>query len=211
LKKEINELTASLENNVENIETCIILTRIAIQSQVKVYHHLEKVSKYVYLLCIALGMSPYFSKTISNVAGLHDIAKVVMDSTVLCKPTPLTEVEKVEIREHCIIGYKLLTGVNFYYNLAASVALNHHERWGGSGYPNNKIGTDIPLIARIVSIADVFDALTASRVYKHEWSVNDALEYINNDEFNQFDPEITKVFLSITDQIIEVSKETVDF
>jgi putative two-component system response regulator len=134
-----------------------------------------------------------------NLAGrLHDIGKVAVPDTILLKPGPLTHDEFEVMKTHTTIGAEILSGSDSpLIQLAAEVALNHHERWDGTGYPNGLSGTGIPLSGRVVTVADVYDALTSKRTYKHAWSSIDAVRYIIGARGSQFEPRIVDAFLRV--------------
>ena len=129
---------------------------------------------------------------------LHDIGKVAVPDAILLKPGPLTPAEFDVMKTHTTIGAEILSGSSSpLIQLAAEVALNHHERWDGSGYPNGLAGTDIPLSGRIVTVADVFDALTSHRTYKHAWSAAEAVQYIQGAKGTQFEPQVVDAFVRV--------------
>jgi putative two-component system response regulator len=129
---------------------------------------------------------------------LHDIGKVAVPDAILLKPGPLTTAEFDVMKTHTTIGAEILAGSNSpLIHLAAEVALNHHERWDGTGYPNSLVGDSIPLSGRIVTVADVYDALTSKRTYKHAWSSVDAVRYIIGARGSQFEPQMVDAFLRV--------------
>jgi putative two-component system response regulator len=124
-------------------------------------------------------------------APLHDVGKIGVPDAVLQKPGPLTDAEWSLMREHTVIGAKLLSGGRSrVMQLAQQIARSHHEQWDGNGYPDGLAGEHIPLAGRLVMVADVFDALLADRVYRRAWSVDAVLEYIREHAGQRFDPEI---------------------
>ena len=131
-------------------------------------------------------------------ARLHDIGKVSVPDAILLKPGPLTADEFEIMKTHTTIGAQILSGsTSELIQLGAVVALNHHERWDGTGYPGGLQGTNIPRCGRIVTVADVFDALTSERVYKHAWSQVDAVSYIIGARGSQFEPEVVDAFVEV--------------
>ena len=129
---------------------------------------------------------------------LHDIGKVAVPDAILLKPGPLTPDEFDVMKTHTTIGAEILSGSSSpLIQLAAEVALNHHERWDGTGYPNGLLAESIPLSGRIVTVADVFDALTSHRTYKHAWSALDAASYIVGARGSQFEPRIVDAFVQV--------------
>lgn len=129
---------------------------------------------------------------------LHDIGKVAVPDSILLKPGPLTPDEFDVMKTHTTIGAEILSGSSSpLIQLAAEVALNHHERWDGSGYPNGLAREDIPLSGRVVTVADVYDALTSHRTYKHAWSAAEAVQYIVASSGAQFEPRIVDAFVRV--------------
>jgi len=145
-----------------------------------------------------LAEEPAWCEQLRLAARLHDIGKVAVPDAILLKAGPLT-VEEFEImKTHTTIGAQILSGsASELIQLGAVVALNHHERWDGTGYPSGLTGTEIPRSGRIVTVADVFDALTSVRVYKHAWSQADAVAYIVGARGTQFEPEVVDAFLRV--------------
>lgn len=135
-------------------------------------------------------------------AMLHDVGKVAISDTILKKPGKLTEEEFEIMKTHTISGEELFRDkVSDLDGISSDIAVSHHEKWDGSGYPRGLKGEEIPLGGRIVAIADVFDALISSRVYKDAWTEEDVLKYMREQAGKQFDPELIDSFLSIIDVI----------
>lgn len=138
-------------------------------------------------------------------AAMHDIGKVGVPSTILQKPGPLDTQEWEVMRRHPQMGSDILSVSDApMFQLAAEISLGHHERWDGTGYPQGISGKEIPESARIVALADVFDALTSVRPYKKAWSVEDAIAHIQNESGSHFDPELVELFVSILPQVVAV-------
>ena len=148
-----------------------------------------------------LGQDPVWSERLRLAARLHDIGKVAIPDSILLKPGPLTPAEFEVMKTHTTLGARILSGSNSpLVRLAEEVALNHHERWDGTGYPNAIGGTEVPMSGRICAVADVFDALTSERVYKKAWSVPDAVRYIARAAGTQFDPQVVEAFVRIAEE-----------
>lgn len=148
-----------------------------------------------------LGQDPVWSERLRLAARLHDIGKVAIPDSILLKPGPLTSAEFEVMKTHTTLGARILSGSNSpLVQLAEQVALNHHERWDGTGYPNAIGGTEVPLSGRICAVADVFDALTSDRVYKKSWTVPDAVRYIARAAGTQFDPQVVEAFVRIAEE-----------
>jgi putative two-component system response regulator len=146
----------------------------------------------------AIGRPPEWAERLRLAARLHDIGKVTIPDTVLLKPGPLTMAEYDEVKQHTVLGRRLLLGVSSeLFALAAEVAWSHHEWWDGSGYPNSLGGEAIPLSGRIVAIADVFDSLISRRIYKREWSVVEAVRFVRTGSGTQFQPELIDAFVGV--------------
>lgn len=155
--------------------------------------HSEKVSKISRKIGEALNLDHELLQEIEMAGLLHDIGKVAIDNTILNKPEKLTDSEYKTIQRHTEIGYHILKSVDEYSNLA-DYALAHHEHWDGSGYPRGIKGEEIPLVARIISVADVYEAMTGERPYKKAMSRQDAIDELKKCAGTQFDPEIIRVF-----------------
>lgn len=160
--------------------------------------HLKNISIISYLLARALGMSTKDSELIKNASPLHDIGKVALADNILLKPGKLTPEEFEIMKSHTIYGGRILEGAHSkVLKIAHKMSLYHHEKWNGSGYPNGLKGEEIPLEARIVTVADVFDALCQFRVYKDAWKTEQAYEYILSQAGHAFDPRIVAAFKKI--------------
>jgi putative two-component system response regulator len=153
--------------------------------------HLRRMSRFSGILAMGVGLSAAEAEEIRFAAPLHDIGKVAIPDSILRKPGKLTPEEFDEMKKHTVYGSKMLINAESrLLRLAAKIAIGHHECWDGSGYPNGLKGEEIPLEARIVTVADVFDALSSRRVYKGEWTVEDALKYIEEKAGKNFDPKV---------------------
>ena len=160
--------------------------------------HLKNISIISYLLARALGMSTKDSELIKNASPLHDIGKVALADHILLKPGKLTAEEFEIMKSHTIYGGRILEGAHSkVLKIAHKMSLYHHEKWNGSGYPHGLQGEDIPLEARIITVADVFDALCQYRVYKQAWKTDEAYGYILRESGQSFDPRIVAAFKNI--------------
>lgn len=173
--------------------------------------HVIRMSHYTRILALALGYSEYEADEMLHAAPMHDIGKIGIPEAILCKPGKLTDEEWAIMRQHTVIGARILgdqpTGL---LRMAATIAMHHHEKWDGSGYPDGLAGEDIPHAARVVAITDVFDALTSERPYKRAWSVDEALAHIRNESGKHFDPEIVAAFLDCLPEILAVRARWAD-
>jgi two-component system response regulator RpfG len=174
-------------------------------------NHVLRIARYSRLLAEALQLPPRDCEDIELAAPMHDIGKVGIPDRILLKEGPLDEREMGIMREHPVIGHEILKdSPSRYINLGAEIALSHHEKYDGTGYPNGLAGETIPLAGRIVAVADVFDALTTRRPYKKAWPVDDAVDYIRNASGSHMDPRVVEVFLENLDQVRRIQAELSD-
>lgn len=160
--------------------------------------HIERIGRFSTLLAEQIGMDEEFCTRISHAAPLHDVGKVAIPDAILLKPGPLTAEERSIVETHAEEGHRLLRGSSSsILDLAASIALSHHEKWDGSGYPRGLVGETIPMEGRIVAIADVFDALTSDRVYRGAYSVEEAVELMLEQRGRHFDPVLLDAFMEV--------------
>ncbi len=173
--------------------------------------HIIRMSQFSYEIAKASGFSEIEAELILNSAPMHDIGKIGIPDSILLKPGKLNEEEWKIMKSHTTIGAKILKGhPSELLQTAVSIALTHHERWDGNGYPNGLSGNDIPIAGRIISIADVFDALTSVRPYKKSWSVEKAVRAIEKNSEKQFDPHLVESFHSCLPNILEIKKRYLD-
>ena len=160
--------------------------------------HLKNISIISYLLALSLGLPKKQAELIKNASPLHDIGKVALADHILLKPGKLTQEEFEIMKSHTVYGGRILEGAHSkVLQVAHKMSLYHHEKWNGSGYPHGLKGEEIPLEARIITVADVFDALCVSRVYKKAWKTDDAYQYILDQSGKAFDPHIVAAFKRI--------------
>lgn len=159
--------------------------------------HVIRMSHYAYQLGLAIGLDAVQADDLLNAAPMHDVGKIGIPDHILRKPGPLTPEERSIMQTHTFIGAKIIgEHPGGMLALAHSIALTHHEKWDGTGYPKGLAGEDIPLEGRITAIADVFDALTTKRPYKAAWSQDDAARYLQEQRGQHFDPELVDQFLA---------------
>ena len=167
--------------------------------------HVVRMSHYAQLLALAAGWTDQEADDLLHAAPMHDVGKLGIPDAILQKPGPLTEAEWTVMRRHPAIGAEILgdqtTGL---LGLARRVALAHHEKWDGSGYPEGLAGEAIPQEGRIVAIADVFDALTSVRPYKPAWPIAQAVEHLRAQAGRHFDPALVELFIGVLPQVLEV-------
>ncbi|HUJ55785.1 MAG TPA: HD-GYP domain-containing protein [Gaiellaceae bacterium] len=160
--------------------------------------HNRRVGELALSLARTIGLPESSARRIGAAATLHDVGKLGIPTSILCKPGPLTRQELKLVRLHTVCGEAILAETDVpYTRLAASIARGHHEWWDGSGYPDGLAGEEIPLPARIVALADVFDALTQDRPYRRALDCADALELIEGLAGLQFEPRLTAAFVDI--------------
>ena len=167
--------------------------------------YLERMAHVAGLIAEQLGMFEDEVRMIEMSAPLHDIGKIAIPDAVLMKSGPLDESETAVMRRHPRIGYELLSGSqNRFIQAGALIALRHHERFDGSGYPDGLVGEEIPLEARIVAVADVFDALISPRPYKRAWDVDAALGYLYAQRGRLFDPRCVDALIRSRERLEDI-------
>lgn len=202
LEMAVRERTRELEGlRVE------ILQRLALAAEYRddaTLRHTERVGQTAALLALELGVAPGGDgDLVFRAAQLHDIGKIGIPDAILLKEGQLSPTEFNRIKEHTVIGARILSENRFeLLRLAEQIAMTHHERWAGGGYPRGLAGPEIPLIGRVVALADVFDALIHERPYKKAWSLDRALEEIAGERGRQFDPMVVDAFDRIRDEVI---------
>ncbi|HKB59348.1 MAG TPA: HD domain-containing phosphohydrolase [Gallionellaceae bacterium] len=159
--------------------------------------HVLRVGYSAYVLARAAGLSEADAKNLMYAAPLHDVGKIGIADAILLKPEKLTEAEVEAMKKHTRIGAEILKNSRSrIMRTAKTVALNHHERWDGTGYPNGLAGDSIPIEGRIVAICDVFDALVSSRPYKMRWSDTEAIDFLRRNAGTHFDPTLVELFIN---------------
>jgi len=167
--------------------------------------HLKRMAGYSRVLAQQLGLPADMVKGIETAAPMHDIGKIGVPDSILLKPGRLTPEEFKVMQKHPGIGARILSGSSSpLLHLAESIALCHHEKFDGTGYPRNLKGEDIPIEGRIVALADVFDALTTRRCYKPAFSIERTLEIIREGNGRHFDPMIVDAFMKGLDEVAEI-------
>jgi len=158
-----------------------------------------------------LGWDEERIETINLAAPMHDVGKVGIPDIILLKPGKLTPDEWEIMKKHSQYGYDILKGADSeLLQMASVVALEHHEKWDGSGYPNQLRGEGISIYGRLTALADVFDALTSKRPYKESWSFEKTKDHIYSQSGIHFDPELTKIFLDLYSEMVKIKEEYID-
>jgi len=176
-------------------ETLLRLAKAGEYRDEETGNHVVRMAKYSRQIAEALGLSDKECDEIEYAAPMHDIGKIGIHDDVLLKPGKFEQQEWLTMQQHTTIGHAILSNSQSRYIQTGSIiALNHHEKFDGTGYPHGITGTDIPLVARIVAVADVYDALVSRRPYKEPWSESDAQDYLEKHAGKQFDPICVEAF-----------------
>lgn len=195
LEREIRKTTQELHDREQ--ETLMRLAKAGEYRDEDTGNHILRISRYSKLIAHRLGLSHERCDLIAQSAPMHDIGKIGIPDAILLKPGRLTPEEYKIMQRHTLVGYEILKdSLSKYIQIGAVIALNHHEKFSGEGYPHGLKGDSIPLEARIVAIADVFDALVTDRPYKKSWPMEKAIEYISEERGKHFDPDCAEAFLS---------------
>lgn len=185
-----------------------IIRRLGLAAEFKdreTANHIIRMSKICQVLGVAHGMSADEGELILNASPMHDVGKIGIPDHILMKPDKLDQDEWETMKNHPEIGYRLLDGhTSEIMNAAKVIALTHHEKWDGGGYPRGLSGEDIPLMGRVCAVADVFDALTSKRPYKKPWSMEDATLEIQKYSGGHFDPQLVETFMEVKEDIYAI-------
>jgi two-component system response regulator RpfG len=189
-------------------ETLMRLARAGEFRDEETGYHLIRMARYSRLIATALALDADEAQTVELAAPLHDIGKIGIPDQILLKADRLDATEWQIMRRHPLIGHEILKGsASKYVRMGALIALGHHEKYDGSGYPNGLVGDHIPLCARIVSVADVYDALTSVRPYKKAWPSEQAFEYVVAQAGRHFDPRMVDAFRGVKKQVLQIQSE----
>ncbi len=209
LEEQVEAATHAIR--VREHETLLRLAKAGEYRDEETGNHVIRMARFARVIAETLGLDQAECESIELSAPMHDIGKIGIPDQILLKPGKLTVEEFEIIKEHTVIGYEILKGSpSKYLKMGAEIALGHHEKFNGSGYPYGLAREDIPLTARIVAVADVFDALTSSRCYKPAWSDQDALNLLLTESGKHFDPQCVDAFLSQLDRIKEIRASLAD-
>ena len=174
-------------------------------------HHIQRVAHYSKLLAHYYGLSNQEADTIFIASTMHDMGKIAIPDSILLKKDRLNCEEWDIMKTHAAIGYKILAGSKLpILRMAADIAYEHHEHFNGNGYPRGIKGDNISIYARIVAIADVFDALMSDRVYKKAWPIDKVINLFEEESANQFDPDLISIFLTHKDEFIKIKSQFKD-
>lgn len=170
--------------------------------------HVQRMSHYSYVLALAVGIDEEAANELLLAAQMHDLGKIAIPDNILLKPGRLSDDEFKHMKAHAQIGADILSNPRSQLvALAHSIAITHHEKWDGTGYPKGLKGEEIPLEGRIAAVADVFDALTSERPYKAAWSVEDAVRLLEEESGKHFDPELVRLFKQELPKIIDFKNQ----
>lgn len=203
LEHRVSQRTTALQTSNERLEhaQAEIVHRLAQAAEFRdddTGQHTKRVGETAFLLATSLGLPASQCELIRGAAPLHDVGKIGIPDSILLKPGRLTPEEFTVMQSHAAIGATLLShGDSPLMELAENIALTHHERWNGSGYPAKLQGDAIPIAGQIVGITDVFDALTHARPYKEAWPIPETLSEIERQRGAQFSPELTDAFMQL--------------
>lgn len=210
LEEMVDERTAQLRKahqllKKSQLEIIHRLSMAAEFKDIETGAHIKRVSEYSAAIAKNLGMSPHEVELILYASPMHDIGKIGIPDHILLKKGKLTPKEWEIMKKHTIIGAQILSNSDFeLLEVAKVIALTHHERYDGKGYPQGLKGEDIPIEGRIVSLADAFDALTSKRPYKPAFSIEKSISIIKEERGKQFDPNIVDTFLAIKEEILSI-------
>jgi putative two-component system response regulator len=224
LDRLVQERTAQLNRSRTDILLCLAMAGEC--RDVDTGNHLARVARYTGLLARELDLGEAVSTDLQLASPLHDIGKLGVPDAVLLKRGPLTPSERMLMESHCVIGHRILTApstvphrldegddaphTNPLLLTAADIALAHHERWDGGGYPRGLAREEIPLSARVVAVADVYDALTSVRPYKNAYSHEQAVAMIRRVDERQFDPTTVAAFMAIEGELNRIRAQLID-
>ena len=190
------------ESQVEAVKKFVIASEF---SDKDTGAHIERMGRYSALFCDLLGLGSAFGEDMRLASMLHDVGKITTPDAILKKPGALTADEMVIMRQHAQNGYDILRDSQSpLLQLGATVAISHHERWNGAGYPNGLAGEQIPLVGRIVTLADVYDALSTRRCYKEPWPMDQVTDFLTRESGQHFDPTLVKLYLSNRQKFIDI-------
>jgi len=213
LEAEVARKTIQLRKTLEALQIASLdsihrLSRAAEYKDEDTGAHIERMSRYSEAVARKMGLDGKTVERILYAAPMHDVGKIGIPDKILLKPGKLDPDEWEIMKQHAAIGARILGGSRTgFIKLAEVIALTHHERWDGSGYPQGLRGTRIPIVGRITAIADVFDALTTRRPYKEPFSLEKSFAIIRESKGTHFDPDVVDAFFAVQDEILAI-KET---
>ena len=216
LTQRVDKKTALLQKALEDVqkrslETIHRLTHAAEYRDEDTGAHIQRMSNYAAAVARQMGVNDTTVNWLLHAAPMHDVGKIGIPDRILLKPGKLDDEEWEIMKQHTVIGAKILSGSKAgYIRLGEMIALTHHEKWDGTGYPRGLKGRKVPLLAQIVAIADVFDALTTRRPYKEPFSLEKSFAIIREGRGNHFNPRVVDAFFEITDEILAIKEQYKD-
>jgi response regulator RpfG family c-di-GMP phosphodiesterase len=225
LARSAGETLRQTQNLIRTRDAVIFgLAKLADSRDPDTGDHLERISAYCTVLASALRrypkfrdqVTPGFIRLIGISSALHDIGKVGIEDSILLQPGPLSPTQRARMQKHSTVGGKCLTeieqrlGSSNFLQMAREIALAHHERWDGTGYPNGLAGDAIPVSARIAAVADVYDALSSKRVYKDALPHEECVAIITGEAGKQFDPDVVEIWLSVESKYRSIARQYAD-
>ncbi len=213
LKKEVAQRTYELEQRTAELHETRLqvvrrLGRAAEYRDNETGLHIVRMSKMAALLGKAAGMNEYDCDLLLNAAPMHDIGKLGIPDHILLKPGKFDAEEWAIMQTHAQIGADILSGDDSeLLRMAEEIALSHHEKWNGKGYPNGLAGENIPLTGRLCALSDVFDALTSVRPYKKAWTVEKAVDLIKEESGKHFDPRLVELFIKLLPEMVAIKEQ----
>jgi putative two-component system response regulator len=203
LEEEV--MKATIELMAREHEALRVLGKTAEYKDPETSNHIARVAYYSRMLAREYGLSTDMQDIIFYASPFHDIGKVGIPDAILLKPGRLAKEEFEVMKKHSSIGHGILDhSSSQYLNEGATIALTHHEKYDGNGYPNGLVGEDIPISGRITAVADVFDALTSKRPYKEPWSFDKAKQLLIDESGKHFDPKIVELFMENIDEVKQI-------
>lgn len=207
----INSMYLNEELETTEKELIFTLGEISEARSKETGHHVKRVAEYSKILALNYGLSQKEAEMIRMASPMHDVGKLAIPDSILNKPAKLTTEEFEVMKTHSRIGYEMLKRSNKRLMKSASIiALEHHEKYNGTGYPYGLSGEDIHLYGRITAVADVFDALGTERVYKKAWELNKIINYFKEESGQHFDPQLVKIFFKSLNQILVIRDQFPD-
>lgn len=223
LEQLVKERTNELENSYHQLEcsnkkleqayldTVRQLGRAADYRDNETGMHVMRVGNFSKLLGLAHGLQESLAELLMYASMMHDIGKIGIRDHILLKPGKLTDEEFAVMKQHPEIGAEIIGDHDAdVLKMAKQISLAHHEKWNGKGYPHGLSGEGIPIVGRIVAIADVFDALTSDRPYKKAWTIEDAMLLIEKEAGQHFDPNLVRLFLGMEKELRQIAAEYSD-
>lgn len=199
----------SLNQEIEETQKEVIFTlgEVVETRSHEAGYHVKRVGEYSYLLALKSGLGEEVAELLRVASPMHDVGKVGIPDAILNKPGKLTDEEFEVIKTHTTIGYEILKGSKQkILTTAAMIALQHHERWDGRGYPQGLTGEQIDIYARITKVADVFDALSCKRVYKETWDIDRIVDIFEHDKEVHFDPKLVDILLDNLEEFLKIQE-----